>query len=319
MEWYYAIDKEQKGPVTMEQLTELVRQGVIQGSTLVWHRGMAEWQPYEKATAAPTGEGAPPQLSSSELPSPEAWAERVRPLPAELSIGECYGKGWEMFQRNMGVTIGMLLLVFIGYLAISFVPFIGSVAHLVVYGGILCYFIGMVRGKDCTVGDAFAGFGPQFVPLMLAGFLVMLISTVCVLPGMIALIAGIVSMGLLSGGGEIQEAWEAATVGMIVLAVVGILLSALLMLLATVFLQFTYPLILDKGLDIVIALKLSISRCARAWFTLLLIMIIGGMLNIAGAIPCGLGLLFTIPLNFAALAVAYEKLFPGATSYVPAR
>ncbi len=46
MEWYYAEGKEQKGPVSEEQFTELLRTGVIQQQTLVWREGMTAWKPY---------------------------------------------------------------------------------------------------------------------------------------------------------------------------------------------------------------------------------------------------------------------------------
>lgn len=322
MEWFYAIDKQQHGPVSAEQLAELVRQGTVTGTTLVWHKGMPEWLPYEKATApspgnSPSPGGAALPLSQG-LPSPEEWAEQVKRMPANLNIGECFGKGWEMFQKNMPVTIGASLLVFLAYMAVNFVPFLGTIAHFFLYGplygGFFYFYIMMVRGKECQVGTAFAGFGPQFVPLMLAGILIMLIGFLCMLPGIFMAIAGVVSLGLFGmSANQAQDAIQAASIGVIVLVIAGILLSALLMSLVTIFLQFTYPLILDKGLDLMAALKLSLRRAAQNWFSLLLLLILGGMLNFVGLLLCGVGLLFTMPWNFAAMAVAYEKMFPGET------
>ncbi|HKW30031.1 MAG TPA: RDD family protein [Verrucomicrobiae bacterium] len=58
MNWYYADQGQQTGPVTEEQFTELVRTGKIQPDTLVWREGMAAWAPYRQA-------GAPPHPSTS--------------------------------------------------------------------------------------------------------------------------------------------------------------------------------------------------------------------------------------------------------------
>ncbi|MCD6050616.1 MAG: hypothetical protein K0Q55_2019 [Verrucomicrobia bacterium] len=49
MEWYYAKDKVQKGPVDQKQLRALLATGEIDASTLIWRDGMADWQPFGKA------------------------------------------------------------------------------------------------------------------------------------------------------------------------------------------------------------------------------------------------------------------------------
>lgn len=56
MEWYYSENNQQKGPVSEAALSELASAGVVQDSTLVWHSGLTEWQPYRTVrpgTAAP--------------------------------------------------------------------------------------------------------------------------------------------------------------------------------------------------------------------------------------------------------------------------
>lgn len=51
MNWYYAEQGQQIGPVSEAQLDELARQGVVHPLTLVWAQGMGEWQPYQLARA----------------------------------------------------------------------------------------------------------------------------------------------------------------------------------------------------------------------------------------------------------------------------
>ncbi len=55
MEWWYAENGQQIGPVGDEALQELIRTGAIQPSTLVWHSGLRNWIPYSQAVpdAAP--------------------------------------------------------------------------------------------------------------------------------------------------------------------------------------------------------------------------------------------------------------------------
>jgi hypothetical protein len=43
-DWYYLENREQKGPITEEQLRTLVSHGHLGPDHLVWSEGMAEWQ-----------------------------------------------------------------------------------------------------------------------------------------------------------------------------------------------------------------------------------------------------------------------------------
>lgn len=60
MEWYYALNGQQTGPVNETEFNRLVSTGVIRPDTLVWNSGLAEWQPYAKVqAAAPAAPAAP--------------------------------------------------------------------------------------------------------------------------------------------------------------------------------------------------------------------------------------------------------------------
>jgi GYF domain 2 len=49
MDWYYAHQGAQVGPIASGPFEELVRAGRVTPGTLVWHEGMAQWQPYSTA------------------------------------------------------------------------------------------------------------------------------------------------------------------------------------------------------------------------------------------------------------------------------
>jgi hypothetical protein len=62
VDWYYALDGRQNGPVSEAQLEELLRAGTITPDTLVWRRGMGNWQSLKLARpeiGAGAGEGGP--------------------------------------------------------------------------------------------------------------------------------------------------------------------------------------------------------------------------------------------------------------------
>jgi uncharacterized RDD family membrane protein YckC len=58
MNWYYADAGEQRGPITDAELSDLAKAGAIRDATLVWHEGMANWQPYG-LVKSPTGTPPP--------------------------------------------------------------------------------------------------------------------------------------------------------------------------------------------------------------------------------------------------------------------
>src|SRR5688572_31311244 len=52
MKWYYVENGQQAGPVEEAQLAELIQSGRLRADTLVWHEGMAAWQPFSTAKPA---------------------------------------------------------------------------------------------------------------------------------------------------------------------------------------------------------------------------------------------------------------------------
>ena len=51
MNWHYADQGQQMGPITDEQLSQLFQAGKINGDTLVWREGLPDWMPYRQAMA----------------------------------------------------------------------------------------------------------------------------------------------------------------------------------------------------------------------------------------------------------------------------
>jgi len=65
MDWYYANNGQQSGPVSEVQLDQLAQAGTITPTTLVWRQGLANWQPY---SVARPGAATSLSVSSAVLP-----------------------------------------------------------------------------------------------------------------------------------------------------------------------------------------------------------------------------------------------------------
>jgi uncharacterized RDD family membrane protein YckC len=91
MKWYYAEAGQQKGPVDEQELSRLFQAGGIQKETLVWHEGLASWEPYSKYQGAA---GA----ASAEAGGASAGA----PMDGGVVCAEC-GK---MFSKDNVIRYG---------------------------------------------------------------------------------------------------------------------------------------------------------------------------------------------------------------------
>lgn len=47
--WYYALSGKQVGPVSIDQVKQYVKDGIIEPSTYVWHHSLVDWLPANQA------------------------------------------------------------------------------------------------------------------------------------------------------------------------------------------------------------------------------------------------------------------------------
>ncbi|MEN0087797.1 MAG: DUF805 domain-containing protein [Pseudomonadota bacterium] len=77
--WYYAEGEHQRGPVSDEDIGQLMQAGTVRPETLVWREGQAGWQPAIEVVPQhlrPDATGAPPPLPGEqpmERPEPSAY------------------------------------------------------------------------------------------------------------------------------------------------------------------------------------------------------------------------------------------------------
>lgn len=64
MQWYYAREGQQLGPVSAAEFDALVRSGQIDDATLVWREGLTQWQPYSSLREPASG---PPVLAPTRV------------------------------------------------------------------------------------------------------------------------------------------------------------------------------------------------------------------------------------------------------------
>jgi uncharacterized RDD family membrane protein YckC len=85
MKWYYVENGQQAGPVEETEFPQLSRLGKLRADTLMWHEGMANWEPFN--TVCPPEIAAITAAASATLPATGV---------VEAVCGECGG----IFDKN---------------------------------------------------------------------------------------------------------------------------------------------------------------------------------------------------------------------------
>ena len=369
MNWFYADNGQQRGPVSEAEFDALVAAGSIQPATLVWREGMEKWLPLAEVRPVGSVSGGPPPASNA---SPEGSAptsaslvvgslvcsvcgkmfsedqiirfgptivcagckpvflQRLREgaptaaagtsagtlSSAELlasdysaDIGGDLGRSWEIFKADAGTIIGASILVFLCMAAGGAIPFLGIILQLVLtgplMGGLWNFYAKKARGEQATIGDAFAGFGPKFLPLFLVQLVPLILSFVFVAI-FFAGFLGVMIPGAAAGNSGAGRAM--AGVGLTVAIVVGGLFY-LLMIFLQICWSFSVPLVIDKGMDFWPALELSRKMVMKHFWWTLLLMIVFGLVVFAGALVCLIGMIVTGPWAFGAVAQHYNRVF----------
>jgi len=99
-EWYYAQEGKQVGPVSRDEIQQLIHAGQINADTLVWKEGMADWQKLGNLSSKKTeikekaGPAEPKQIRAEYS---KAEAESV---PAEDSSTEAEQRGPVLKQKS---------------------------------------------------------------------------------------------------------------------------------------------------------------------------------------------------------------------------
>jgi hypothetical protein len=160
------------------------------------------------------------------------------------------------------------------------------------------------RGQPIEFGTLFKGFD-FFGESVIATLLHMVPILVIFLPSYIALYVGMFIYMPKAGTNPDPSA---------LLSIFGIfaafwLVMMVILIVVSVGFTFAYPLIVDRRLSGVNAVKLSIKAAMANFWRVLGLLLLSGVFNIVGILFCYVGVFFVLPINFAAIACAYEQVF----------
>jgi uncharacterized membrane protein len=239
----------------------------------------------------------------------------------ELDIGGCVSRGWKAATSQFGQLFLPVFIYFLIQIVISLcgkIPVIGplfSIGNLFINGqlfaGVFYVYLLTLRGERADVGKMFDGFRRCYWQLFLGYFVAALFYLLCLVPFFI--VFGIKASSFFkevhgTSPADIQVIMS--QLGPIMMSCLPILLICLVPLIyLTVNWQFALPLIIDRQMDFWTAMKTSWKMVHKHWWTVFGLIVVVGLLNMAGTLVCCVGLLFSIPFGFATLMSGYETIF----------
>lgn len=158
--WYYVGSFGQLGPLTLDQLEELVDGGVIERETYVWNAGMPNWVPasqipqltaslsrrlpymeppptpgHPRAQAAPTSTATPPPFGSPPVLKPGLSGVAQTSAYQLANMYATYAAPYAMTSDRSRVVAGILNIIlpgigrlYLGYSALGVIQLIATIA-----------------------------------------------------------------------------------------------------------------------------------------------------------------------------------------------
>jgi uncharacterized membrane protein len=327
-------DQKQYGPISADQIREWISEGRVNGDTVACAEGTEEWKPLSKFPEFGFMAPVPAAVPGGHGPMTR---EEIIARDYSIDILSCFSRAWTLFTANFS-TMFVTFLLFIALLfAVGFMeqivfavagfnrlPFatkqylgpIYVIFNTLIYGpgmgGVFYVYISLMRGEPATVSEFFTGF-KSFQDLYLGKLLPSIFGTICMLPftlvnasKMAPFFDGLqanpphaadpkeIFSHMLSGFSESLPIFFICLIPSMYLAVNW---------------QFTLPLIVDKQMGFWTAMRTSWKMVHKHWFHIFGLLVLAGLLNVAGALVCCVGLLITMPFGIAAICYAYEDIF----------
>lgn len=211
---------------------------------------------------------------------------------------ECLKEAWAMVQPRYWLVLGISVVALI----------IGSAFAVVLMGPMMCgVFLCLLqyqRGQTFEFGMIFKGFD-YFLP----SFIVQLIKSI---PVFVLMAPFYVAVMFVTFSNIRHHGEPAGEIGFSIFGLEIIFFLALMVvhLIVEIFTMFAFPLIVERKLNGLDALKLSFRASKANLGGVIGFQLLDSGLRLAGILCCFVGFYFYLPISLAAYAIAYRRVFP---------
>ena len=243
--------------------------------------------------------------------------EELQTDRSTFSIGEAFSDGWNLVSKHLGFYIAAgIITVLIGG-AVGITPFIGSLINSLILSP--CFMASAVfitwriaMGIEWTdFGDMFKGF--RFLSqIMVSSLIQMVVMVFLLIVFFFNMLPQIFDLVTLSQGQDFyknQAEMEALLRGFLnAKTIIAFIFFMIAILLVSVIWAFKTHFIVIYKMEAWPAMELSRKICTRNLFPLIGLFLLLSVVIIISAIPCGIGLLFTLPLAIGTVYNAFQQI-----------
>ncbi len=309
MQWYYAVNGQQNGPVEEDVLSALARDGKLKPDDLVWNTTLGnQWA---KASTVPglfagqTVDNTPPPEGPPLL---STWSSSTS-CRSQTPNRDLMSEAQHSLSGNWGLAVGTGLIYIAIQIVLGVVPFVGGVISFVISGaltlGWMMFFMGVARRESLSLGLMFQGFN-RFGTAFLASLLMALLIFAWMLPGIVVMIIAVVA------GARTAFHGAAPSPALLILLVPLALLIIIPVVLAQLRYSMTYFVMADDpDVDALDAIRRSTQMMrGNKWkFFCLQCRFIGW--SLLCLLTLGIGFLWLTPYFWTSVARFYEDLRAG--------
>jgi uncharacterized membrane protein len=218
-------------------------------------------------------------------------------------------QGWDLFKKNPGVWIAIVVIIAAILIFLAFIPFVGTLASYLLYpvfiGGLMLGCHCLAQGGQFGIDTLFAGFKRNTGNLVLIG--VFYVVGMFVIAGVTALMLLLTAGGALLSAGKVPEGGALMMLSGAALMVVLIGLALMVPLIMAFY--FAPPLVVLRDVAPFDAMKASFSACLKNFLPFLIYGVVGFVLCLIAAIPFGLGFLVLGPVLIGSNYTSYMDIF----------
>lgn len=223
--------------------------------------------------------------------------------PLEFRTGaikpvEIYKEAWELIKPQFWLVFGVVI---VGILIGSIIPFV-TIGPMMC--GIFMCLLKVIDRKQMEFGDLFKGFDFLWKSLP--------ISIAIMLPVFVLLIVMYIPMiGIAIAGNKMSES---ELIPFLFGVIIFELIAAIVMVCFHTLLLFAFPLVADRGLSGLDAIKLSFKAVWKNLAGMAGLLAVGMVIAMVSYLVLCVGIYFAMPLIIMGQAVAFRKIFPALPS-----
>jgi uncharacterized membrane protein len=217
-------------------------------------------------------------------------------------------EGWALIKEQYWLFFGISI---VGML-------IGGALPIVLLGpmmaGIFLCLFQRQRNQPVEFGLLFKGFD-LFVQSLIVTVFKMIPIIILMIPFYVIMMA--VMFTTMPRGGSSPEDSSAFVMSFFGLEMVFFVVVMVVSILIEIFFMFAYPLVVDRKLSGMDAVKLSFKAGKANFGGVLGLLLLNALFGFIGVLCCIIGVYFWLPVSFAAISVAYRRVFPETTENFP--